>query len=158
VDEARPAAAVEQDEDDDEDDKGAAGEDAADDNAGAGARYVLGLTMDQADALDRLLARITALGDVVFNTDEEGLADGSLQTLAHAIFDDAQAMEEILDQVGAQPLRTPRKPSGGVRETRASYHAGPVRPAAADGRAIAVALPVAMQRSGRCPMPPRRLH
>ncbi|WP_202843103.1 XAC0095 family protein [Luteimonas saliphila] len=149
ADEAPSAAAAEHDE---------ADEDAVDAEAGTGARYVFGLTMDQADALDRLLARITALGDVVFNTDEEGLADGSLQTLAHAIFDDAQAMEAILDQVGAQPLRTARKPSGGVRETPAAYHAGPAAQAARDVRETAQPLAIAGQRRGHAPVPALRLH
>ena len=148
-DEAPPVAAAED---------AAAGEDALDAEANEAVRFVFGVTLDQMDELDRLLRLVTALGDAVFCTAEDGLAEGSLHALGHAIYDDALAVQAIVEQVTAQRLPWARKPPSRVREAPAVYHAGPTPRAVAGAQATVLPLPLAVQQEGRYPLAALRLH
>ncbi|QOW24030.1 hypothetical protein [Lysobacter sp. H23M47] len=86
-------------------------------------RLVFGVTLEQMDELDRLLAMITAHGDVVFSAHDADLAIGTLPLVGHAIFDDAIAAKDIIGQVTSQRLGRSPKPRSGIREERAIYGA-----------------------------------
>lgn len=90
----------------------------------AGGRYVFGVTLDQIDALNRLIFMISAHGDVVFASEDAELANGTLPLLGDAIFNDARAVREIIRQVESQRLGQARGPQTGVGEERAAYLAG----------------------------------
>ncbi|SHL55468.1 hypothetical protein [Rhodanobacter sp. OK091] len=91
---------------------------------GADERYRFGMTMDQIDTLNRLIAMIVAHGDVVIASDEAEFADHTLSVLGDAIFNDARAVREIIRQVESQRLGHARGSQTGVGEERATYHAG----------------------------------
>lgn len=102
--------------------------------AGAGAgvaeaedRFVFGLTLEQADELDRLHNLIYAHGDVIFSAEHGDLAVGTLSSVGHAVFDDAIAARAIMEQVASQRLRGAPGPRHRVREEPAIY-AVPVSP------------------------------
>lgn len=95
---------------------------AVEDEAGE-RRFLFGVTLDQMDELDRLLAMITAHGDVVFSAHDADLAIGTLPLVGHAVFDDARAAKGIIAQVTSQRLGGSPKPRSGVREERAIYGA-----------------------------------
>lgn len=82
---------------------------------------VFGLTMDQFDALDRLMQTIQAHGDVVSASGGADFAQGTLPMVGHAIFDGAMAVREILDQVEMQTLPAPTHRPAGVAENRVVY-------------------------------------
>jgi hypothetical protein len=92
-----------------------------------GERFVFGLTVDQVDALHRLLQTISAHGDVLALGDTAELADGTVPTLGQAIHDAAATVRAILDQATTQRLRHGHRPRTGVGEERAVYAAGLVR-------------------------------
>lgn len=94
------------------------------------ARLVFGVTMDQWDALDRLMQTLQAHGDVVSASNMADFARGTLPMVGHAIFDGAMEVREILDQVEMQELPQSTAPSTGVGEARAVYAVG-IAPAAA---------------------------
>lgn len=89
--------------------------------------YAFGVTLEQIDTLNRLIDMIAAHGDVVMPTDDAGLADHTVSLLGHAIFNDAGALREIIDQVELQVLRQGRSARPGVREERAVYRVGQAR-------------------------------
>jgi hypothetical protein len=84
-------------------------------------RYPFGITLDQVDALNRLIDMITAHGDVITTTPATELADHTLSLLGHAIFTDARAVRDLIDQIEAQHLNPPRHPPTGVGEAQAVY-------------------------------------
>ena len=87
-------------------------------------RFVLSVTGEQIDLLDRLVAMISAHGDVTAADPAAELADPTVPPLAQAIHDGAKAVRDLLDQVEAQrPARMPRRPTG-VGEERAVYATG----------------------------------
>lgn len=94
---------------------------AAPESDAADARFSFGITLDQVDALDRLIGTIAAHGDVVATGRTHELADGTLPHLGQAIHDAATAMRAILDHVEAQRLKSDAGPGAEVRETRAVY-------------------------------------
>ncbi|MBB6248440.1 hypothetical protein [Rhodanobacter sp. A1T4] len=87
----------------------------------ASACYTFGMTLDQVDMLNQLIAMITAHGDVVNASHEAELADHTLSLLGHAIFNDARAVREIIRQVESQQLN-PRNSQPGVSEEQGVYH------------------------------------
>ena len=87
----------------------------------ASERYRFGLTLDQIDTLNRLIDMITAHGDVITTTPATELADHTLSLLGHAIFNDARAVRDIIDQIEAQRLNPSRHPPTGVGEAQAVY-------------------------------------
>ena len=87
----------------------------------ASERYRFGLTLDQIDTLNRLIDMITAHGDVTTTTPATELADHTLSLLGHAIFNDARAVRDIIDQIEAQRLNPSRHPPTGVGEAQAVY-------------------------------------
>lgn len=93
----------------------------------AGGRYIFGVTLDQIDALNRLIFMISAHGDVVFASQDAELANGTLPLLGNAIFNDARAVREIICEVESQRLGRARGAQTGVGEERAAYHAGRAR-------------------------------
>lgn len=86
-------------------------------------RFAFGVTLDQIDALDRLIQTISAHGDVVAAGHAAELADHTLPLLGQAIFDGAKAVRDILDQVEAQRLEQAPRPRTGVGEERDVYGA-----------------------------------
>jgi hypothetical protein len=89
-----------------------------------GERYRFGITLDQVDNLNRLIDMITAHGDVVTISHATELADHTLSVLGDAIFTDARALREIIDQVESQNLNPSRHPPTGVGEAQAVYRIG----------------------------------
>jgi hypothetical protein len=87
-------------------------------------RFAFGITLDQIDALDRLIQTISAHGDVVAAGHTTELSGHTLPLMGHAIYDAAIAVREILDQVEAQRLGQGSRPRSGVGEERAAYAAG----------------------------------
>ncbi len=84
-------------------------------------RLVYGVTMDQIDALDRLIQLIKAHGDVVSGHDMADFANGTLTMVGHAIFDGARAVRDLLDQVEDQRLPEDMRTHLCVREEPAVY-------------------------------------
>lgn len=80
---------------------------------------VFGVTLDQVDALDRLVRTIAANGDVIATGGTAHLDERSLPALGDAIYDAAHAVRDILDEVGEQKLAAaaatiaPGVPEGG---------------------------------------------
>jgi hypothetical protein len=88
-------------------------------------RFAFSITGEQVDLLDRLVAMISAHGDVRAADPAAELADHTVPLLGQAIHDGARAVRDLLDQVEAQrPGRRPRRPTG-VGEARAVYATGP---------------------------------
>jgi hypothetical protein len=104
------------------------------------ARLVFGVTMDQWDALDRLMQTLQAHGDVVSASNMADFAQGTLPMVGHAIFDGAMAVREILDQVEVQTLPRAAPQRFGVGEPRAIY-AVRTMPAAVDAPCAPAGLP-----------------
>jgi uncharacterized protein YaiI (UPF0178 family) len=90
-------------------------------------RFAFGVTTEQFDTLDRLVQTVSAQGDVVVTSDAAEFADGTLPMVGHAIFDAAQALGRILDQVEAQTLWKSARRSG-LAEERAIYVVGRTEP------------------------------
>lgn len=86
-----------------------------------GERYGFGITLDQVDTLNRLIDMIAAHGDVITTSHATELADHTLSLLGHAIFTDARAVREIIDQIEAQHLNPPHHPPTGVGEEQGVY-------------------------------------
>jgi hypothetical protein len=124
----------------------------------AGERFVFGLTVDQVDALHRLVQTIAAHGDVLALGDTAELADGTVPTLGQAIHDAAATVRTILDQATTQRLGHGPRTRTGVGEERAVYAAG-LAPSAVDDRSGSV-LPLPAYREPGHPkqLPTLRLH
>ncbi|UNK41357.1 DUF429 domain-containing protein [Luteimonas sp. S4-F44] len=87
------------------------------------ADFVFGVTIDQADALDRLVQTLMAHGDVLASGHDDDLADATISTLGLAISEGADTVREILEQVQEQQLHASSRPPTGVREPRPTYGA-----------------------------------
>ncbi|WP_337245963.1 hypothetical protein [Luteimonas sp. gir] len=101
--------------------------DGDDEDVGHGERFVYGVTLDQMDALDRLVQTLTAHGDVIASGNDD-LADDTLPALGMAIVDGTDALRAILEQLDDQRLAQGRHPRRGVREARPAYGAVSARP------------------------------
>ena len=88
-------------------------------------RFTFGITLDQVDALDRLIQTISAHGDVVAADHAAELANQTLPVLGQAICDGTTAVRSILDEVEAQRLGRAARPRTGVGETRGVYAVEP---------------------------------
>jgi hypothetical protein len=66
--------------------------------------FVVGVTIDQVDKLDRLIRTIAAHGDVIAAGGAAHLDVQSLPALGDTIYDAANAVRSILDQIGEQKL------------------------------------------------------
>jgi hypothetical protein len=86
-------------------------------------RFAFGITLDQIDALDRLIQTICAHGDVVTAGHTAELSGHTLPLMGQAIYDAAVAVRTLLDQVEAQRLGQDSRPRSGVGEARAAYAA-----------------------------------
>jgi hypothetical protein len=87
-------------------------------------RFAFGITLDQIDALDRLIQTICAHGDVVAAGYNAELAHHTLPLMGQAIYDAAATVRTLLDQVEAQRLGQASNPRSGVGEEHAAYAAG----------------------------------
>lgn len=96
---------------------------ANDASADADDRFAFGVTLEQIDALDRLIQTVSAHGDVMAAGNVAEPADHTLPLLGQAICDGVEAVRKILDQVEAQPLGPAPHPRTGVSEERAVYGA-----------------------------------
>ncbi|MFC3127784.1 XAC0095 family protein [Coralloluteibacterium stylophorae] len=96
-------------------------------DAPEGVRF--GITLDQIDDLNRLVQMISAHGDAIA-AGSAGLAAQTLPLLGEAIFEGAEAVRTILDQVEAQRSGPTPSKRNGVGEARAVYRIAPL-PAAA---------------------------
>ena len=83
---------------DDSPDEAASGEE----EATAVAEFVLGVTLDQIDALKRLAEMLSAHGDVVTASGDAEFADATLPLVGNAIYEGAEALRRILRQVETQ--------------------------------------------------------
>lgn len=88
------------------------------------ATFAYGVTMDQFDALDRLIQLIGAHGDVLSTLETSGLARGTLATLGQAIFDNALEVRRILEEVEDQGAS---RPAARVGDERAVYGPAPAQ-------------------------------
>ena len=87
-------------------------------------RFALSITGEQIDLLDRLVAMISAHGDVTAADPAAEPADSTVPPLGQAIHDGAKAVRDLLDQVEVQRLgHMPPRPTG-VGEERAVYATG----------------------------------
>jgi hypothetical protein len=86
---------------------------------------MFGMTMDQLDAMDRLIQLIRAHGDVVSAHRMADLATGTLAMVGHAIFDEATEVRRILDEVEDQRWLEAKRPRAEVGELRGTYSSGP---------------------------------
>ncbi|KRE96770.1 hypothetical protein ASG87_15720 [Frateuria sp. Soil773] len=91
----------------------------------AGKRFLFGLTLDQFDGIDRLLASLRTLGNVVTCSDHAELSDVTLSIMGDAIVRDVMKLRDIISDVNAQRLKSPHGTKPGVREKRATYLALP---------------------------------
>jgi hypothetical protein len=107
--------------------EGAEPEAAGDEVDNAGARYAFGLTLDQIDEIELLLAMVMAHGDVVISADDGEFARNTMSQMGQAIFTDAKKLREIIRDVNDQRLRPPRHVLNRVGEERAVYHVLPAR-------------------------------
>lgn len=98
--------------------------------------FAFGITVDQIDALNRLIQTISAHGDVVACSRSAGLADDTLPRVGQAIYDGMEAVRAILGEVEAQQLGQEFGPRTGVREERAVYDVRIVSPGAAGSAAV----------------------
>ncbi|WP_202842411.1 XAC0095 family protein [Luteimonas saliphila] len=85
------------------------------------APLVIGMTMDQLDALNRLHDRLHAYGDMVLGLERMNLADGTPTVLGEVIFEDAEAASKLMDQVAGQQLPDELRGKRRVRESHAVY-------------------------------------
>jgi hypothetical protein len=104
--------------------EGAEAEAAEDEVDNATARYAFGLTLDQIDEIDLLLAMVMAHGDVVISADDGEFARNTMSQMGQAIFTDAKKLREIIRDVNDQRLRPLRHVLNRVGEERATYDAG----------------------------------
>jgi len=127
---ARSAAEARDDDDDEESDEDDA--DAGDDSsvyaaAGDAPKLRFGVTLDQIDALNRLLELISAHGDVVSAGEMADYATQTMPVVGHAIFDHAAEVRKILLQVEHQRIDGGAPRSNRVREAPAVYGVMPLR-------------------------------
>lgn len=94
-------------------------------------RYVVGVTLDQVDAFDRLIQAMAAQGDVVASSDTTELATHTLPVLGHAICEAADAARGLLDRVETQRLGAAPRVRHGMGETRGVYGAALATPTGA---------------------------
>jgi hypothetical protein len=92
----------------------------------AGNRHLFGVTLDQIDEINLLLASLRALGNVVTCSDHAELSDATLSIMGDAIVRDTQKLRDIIRDVNARQLEPPPGKKTGVREG-ASYLALPAR-------------------------------
>ncbi|MDH5833391.1 XAC0095 family protein [Luteimonas kalidii] len=115
-----PPANAQEDADSGTDEASGAGDADADATADP---LVIGMTMDQLDALNRLHDRLHAYGDMVLGLERMTLADGTPTVLGEVIFEDAEAASKLMDQVAGQCLPDELRGTRGVREAHAAYGA-----------------------------------
>ena len=89
--------------------------------AEAEARFAFGVTLDQIDALDRLVQTMSACGDVMTVAGTAELSECTVPQLGQAACDAAAAMRDILDQVEGQRLGQAERLRDGVREVLVQY-------------------------------------
>jgi hypothetical protein len=87
----------------------------------AGSRYLFGVTLDQLDEINLLLASLRALGNVVTCSDHAELSDVTLSIMGDAIVRDVEKLRDINRDVNAQRLEPPHGTKLGVREEQAIY-------------------------------------
>lgn len=91
-----------------------------------GKRYVAGVTLDQIDEINLLLASLHAIGNVVACTDQAEFSDATLSNMGDAIYRDVDALRNIIYALDSIPrLDEPHGTKPGVREEYASYLALP---------------------------------
>jgi hypothetical protein len=103
--------------------------------SGAAAEGFAYITLDQFDALDRLVQTLSAHGDVVACSHAAELAD-------HTLYDGVEAVRAILREVEEQQLGQRPGPRNGVGETRAVYRADYALADADDMSALTLPAPV----------------
>ena len=93
----------------------------------SGNRPLFGVTLNQIDEINLLLASLRAHGNVVTCSDHAELSDATLSIMGDAIVRDTHKLRDIIRDVNAQRLGSPYATKTGVREERAAYHALPAR-------------------------------
>lgn len=87
--------------------------------------YAFGMTLDQLDELHRLLDLLRAQGDLMMATGEGEVANSTIIVTGSAIFDGADDVRTVIDQVESQSLRdaAARAKPRRVREMPPAYGA-----------------------------------
>lgn len=94
----------------------------------AGKRYLFGVSLNQIDEINLLLANLLAHGNVVTCSDHAELKDVTLSIMGDAIVRDAQKLHDIIGDIhDDQQLEPPHGKKPGVREERATFHTLPAR-------------------------------
>ncbi|MDC7807994.1 hypothetical protein PQS31_14360 [Luteimonas sp BLCC-B24] len=119
----KPLKVRPQADDDDAEDADEAEDDAAPATASADDDYAFGMTLDQLDELHRLLDLLRAQGDLMMASGEGDVAKETIIVTGSAIFDGAEAVDAIINQVEAQILDDddPRAKPRRVREMPPAY-------------------------------------
>lgn len=99
-------------------------------------RYIAGITLEQIDDINLLLASLHAIGNVVACTDHAELADSTLSSMGDAIYREVDALREIMKEIDGNRLEPPLVAPTGVREAEASYLARPTY--APPGRTLSI--------------------
>lgn len=86
-----------------------------------GSELIFGITLAQMDALGRLCGSISAVSDVVGNSDTAELADHTLPVLGQSMLDATDALRDMLDQIERQRLQQHARRRSATREQRARY-------------------------------------
>ena len=92
-----------------------------------GKRYVSGVTLEQIDDMNLLLASLRALGNVVVCSDHAELSTDTLTVMGDAIYRDVRSLREIVDAIYESQALGTRYELHSVCEAQASYLALPAR-------------------------------
>ncbi len=83
--------------------------------------FLHGVTLDQIDKLNLLISAIKAYGDAVFADGMADFADGTLSMLGYTIFDRANDVDDIVQEISAQQLEQGARLRFSVEEPRPVY-------------------------------------
>ena len=90
-----------------------------------GKRYVSGVTLEQIDDMNLLLASLRALGNVVVCSDHAELSSDTLTVMGDAIYRDVRSLREIVDAIYESQALGKRYELHSVCEAHATYLALP---------------------------------
>ena len=91
-----------------------------------GKRYVSGVTLEQIDDMNLLLASLRALGNVVVCSDHAELSSDTLTVMGDAIYRDVRSLRKIVDAIYESQALGTRYELHSVCEAHASYLALPI--------------------------------
>jgi hypothetical protein len=83
--------------------------------------FIHGVTLEQIDKLHLLISAIKAYGDAVFADGMADFADGTVSMLGYTIFDRANDVDDIVQEISAQQLEQGARLRFSVEEPRPVY-------------------------------------